>query len=42
MREHNGLVEAVLHGLAFSESRVDVRSGNLCSRGDGVVIDAPP
>src|SRR6185312_9860531 len=40
--QHDCLIEAILHGLAFSESRIDVGTGYLGSRRDGIVIDAPP
>src|SRR5713226_988963 len=40
--QHDGLVEAVLYGLAFSESRIDVRAGDFSAGGDSIIIDASP
>ena len=40
--EHDGLVEAVLHRLAFGKGRVDIRADDFGACGDGVVVDAPP
>ena len=42
VREHDCLVEAVLHGLGLGQSRIDVDAGDLGTGGGGVVVDPAP